>query len=140
MKHLDVTDISTKAKMKIKIDKADKAFSQYIRLRDMECRKCHSIVQKNDKGLPVSHQASHFMGRGKENTRFNELNVDTLCMGCHMYFTAHPLEHVDWQIEVKGQETVDELRLWSNQYKKKDRAAEYLYWNQKLKDLMKGNE
>lgn len=124
----------------IRIDKADRVFSQYIRLRDKECKRCHSPVRFNEKGLPVSHQASHFFGRGKEATRYDEKNVDCLCAACHMYFTAHPLEHVDWQVEVKGQKTVDELRLWSNQYKKKDRAAEYLYWDQKLKDLMKGNE
>ncbi len=91
----------------IKRDKADTVFSQYIRLRDMECRRCHSPVQLNDKGMPVSHQASHYMGRGKENTRFNELNVDTLCGGCHMHFTAHPALHVEWQIEMKGQKVVD---------------------------------
>lgn len=121
--------------MKIKIDKADKIFSQYIRTRDGRCRRCHSPVEFNSKGEPISHQASHFMGRGKENTRFNEFNVDCLCMGCHMYFTAHPLEHVEWQVEVKGQKRVDELRLWSNQYKKKDREADYLHWKERLKEL-----
>lgn len=122
---------------KMKRDKADDVFSKYIRLRDMECRRCHSPVQLNAKGLPVSHQASHFMGRGKENTRFNELNVDCLCGGCHQYFTAQPALHYEWQIEVKGQKTVDELILWSGMYKKKDREMDYLYWNQRLKELMK---
>ena len=56
----------------IKRDKADVVFSQYIRLRDMECKRCHSPVQVNDKGLPVTHQASHFQGRKKESTRFDE--------------------------------------------------------------------
>jgi hypothetical protein len=77
------------------------------------------------------------MGRGKENTRFNELNVDCLCGGCHQYFTAQPALHYEWQVEVKGQKTVDELILWSGMYKKKDREMDYLYWNQRLKELMK---
>lgn len=123
-------------KYKLKIDKADSLFSQYIRLRDRECRRCHSPVQFNEKGLPVSHQASHFMGRRKENTRFDTDNVDTMCGGCHMYFTSHPLEHVQWQIETKGQALVDELKLRSNTYKKKDRALEQLYWAQEVKKII----
>ena len=38
----------------IKIDKADKVFSQYIRLRDKRCMRCGSAVQFNEKGLPIS--------------------------------------------------------------------------------------
>jgi hypothetical protein len=86
--------------------------------------------------MPISHQASHFMGRGKENTRFNELNVDTLCGGCHMHFTAHPALHYEWQVQIKGQKVVDEIILWSGAYKKKDREMDYLYWNQRLKELL----
>jgi hypothetical protein len=119
--------------MKIKIDAADKAFSQFVRLRDGECVRCHSKVKMNDKGLPVSHQASHFMGRGKESTRYELLNVDTLCTGCHMYFTANPSEHYMWQVERKGQKMIDRLILLSNTYKRKDRVLEAMFWKQELK-------
>lgn len=121
--------------MKIKIDAADKLFSQWIRLRDMECVKCHSPVRLNEKGLPITHQASHFQGRGKEGTRYEPLNVDTLCMGCHMYFTAHPMEHYQWQLERKGQEVLDQLVLQSNTYKRKDRKLEAMYWRRQLKGV-----
>lgn len=118
----------------IKIDLADKAFSRYIRLRDMECRRCHSRVKLNEKGLPVSHQASHFKGRRKESTRFMPENVDTLCGGCHAYFTENPSEHEAWQVQTKGQKIVDQIILTSNTYKKKDRELEKIYWRQKLKE------
>lgn len=121
-------------KYKLKRDKADDVFSQFIRMRDGECRRCHSPVSFNAKGLPVTHQASHFVGRRKEATRFDPENVDTMCGGCHMYFTSHPAEHVKWQIETKGQAKVDEIILRSNLYHKKDRQAEYLYWSNKLKE------
>ena len=121
----------------IKIDKADKLFSQWIRLRDMECKRCHSKVQLNLYGLPVSHQASHFQGRGKEATRFDPINVDTLCSGCHQYFTANPAEHYLWQVKTKGQDVVDKIVLTSNMYHKKDRASEVIYWKQKLSDIIK---
>lgn len=123
-------------KYQVKRDKADNVFSQYIRLRDRECRRCHSPVEWNAKGLPVTHQASHFQGRGKEATRFDEENVDTLCGGCHMYFTSHPAEHYQWQVHVKGQKAVDMIVLRSNTYQKKDRQLAYLYWNQRLKEFM----
>lgn len=122
---------------KIKIDPADRAFSQWIRLRDRECRRCHSPVELNDKGLPVSHQASHFQGRGKENTRFDPNNVDTLCGGCHRYFTSHPGEHYVWQVSVKGQNVVDSIVLASNLYKKKERKLEAIYWNKELKLVLR---
>lgn len=121
---------------KVKIDPADKVFSQYIRLRDKECRRCHSQVEFNARGLPVSHQASHFQGRGKENTRFDLENVDTLCPGCHQYFTANPGEHYQWQVKEKGQEMVDAIILASNMYVKKDRIAQKIYWTQQLKEIL----
>lgn len=120
---------------KITRDKADNVFSQFIRLRDMKCRRCLSPVKLNDKGLPVSHQASHFHGRRKESTRFDEDNVDTLCGGCHSYFTANPAEHYQWQVKTKGQQTVDLIVLRSNTYQKKDRQLAFIYWTQRLKEL-----
>jgi hypothetical protein len=120
---------------KIKLDPADIAFSQWIRLRDMKCMRCGSPVQLNAKGLPITHQASHFQGRRKEGTRFEPLNVDTMCSGCHSYLGANPAEHYACHVEHKGQEIVDALVLQSNMYHKKDRQAEKLYWRQKLKEL-----
>lgn len=121
---------------KIKVDGADKAFSQYIRLRDKQCLRCYSEVRFNDKGLPVTHQASHFQSRGKENTRFDVDNVCTLCTGCHMYFTGHPAEHYQFQVERLGQHKVDEIVLQSHLYCKKDRIAEAIYWRFHVKDLL----
>lgn len=74
------------------------------------------------------------MGRGKENTRFEPLNADALCYGCHRYLGSHPAEHYDWQLQRKGQDVVDKLRLAGNTYKKKDRTLEKMYWRNKLKE------
>lgn len=119
----------------MKRDPADDWFSKYVRLRDGECRRCHSPVQFNDKGDPVSHQASHFQGRRKENTRFDPENVDCLCGGCHKYFTAMPYEHVEWQKKTKGEKTVQAIIIRSNAYKKKDRKLEAMIWKQAYNDL-----
>lgn len=122
---------------KIKIRPSDSLFSQWIRLRDGECRRCHSPVEYNAKGLPVSHQASHFQGRGKEATRFDPENVDTMCGGCHMYLGAYPAEHYMWQVKTKGQQAVDAIVLRSNQYKKRDDKMDKLIWAQAVKDIKK---
>lgn len=108
----------------LKLDQADKVFSQYIRLRDMKCMRCLSPVRLNEKGLPVSHQASHYYGRGKESTRFDPENVDTLCMGCHRILGSDDREaYREFKIKQLGQDGFDNLRLRSNMYHKKDRKA-----------------
>ena len=116
---------------KIKRDKADEYFSLYIRTRDKwTCQRCHRTYTPPTSAL----HCSHFQGRGKEATRFEPLNADALCYGCHQYFTSHPGEHYLWQVERKGQNIVDRIILASNTYKKKDRLAEKLFWQQALKD------
>jgi hypothetical protein len=116
---------------KIKIDKADRLFSLWVRTRDeWKCKRCSTSYSPPTSAL----HCSHFIGRGKEATRYEPLNCDALCYGCHSYFSAHPSEHYIWQVERKSQETVDKLRLAGNTYKKKDRKLEALYWAQKLKE------
>lgn len=120
----------------IKIDPADVAFSQWIRLRDGRCLRCKKPVVLNGKGMPVSLQASHFQGRGKESTRFDVENVCALCTGCHAYFTAYPAEHYLWQVHRLGQDVVDALVLRSNMMVKKDRKSELMYWRAELRKLV----
>lgn len=99
--------------------------------------RCGSPVQLNAKGLPVTHQNSHFQGRRKEGTRFEPLNCDTLCGGCHSYLGSNPAEHYAWQVQRKGQEVVDKLVLQSNLYHKKDRKSEAMYWKQEVAKLVR---
>jgi len=116
----------------VKIDVADKRFSLYIRTRDnWTCQRCGTTYAPPTNAL----HCSHFQGRSKENTRYEPLNADALCYGCHQYFTSHPAEHYAWQVERKGQETVDKITLMSNLYKKKDRKLEALYWKAELAKL-----
>lgn len=121
---------------KIKIRSSDKAFSQWIRLRDRMCRRCRTPVRFNETGMPVSHECSHFMGRGKEATRFAPLNCDSLCYGCHQFFTAHPALHLEWQVQQKGQAVVDALILQGNSYKKRNDKEESKFWRGELKKLV----
>lgn len=121
----------------MKLDPADQWFSKYVRLLAGECRRCHSLVEFNANGDPISHQASHFQGRRKEATRYDLDNVDCLCGGCHKYFTAMPFEHVEWQKKTKGEQVVNAIVIRSNSYKKKDRKLEAMIWKKAYEDLKK---
>lgn len=116
----------------MKLDAADVAFSKYIRTRDKwTCQRCGRYYEPPTQAL----HCSHFQGRGHEATRFEPLNCDALCYGCHRYFTAHPGEHYAWQVQRKGQDMVDCIILASNGYKKKERKLEALYWRKALAEL-----
>lgn len=113
--------------MRIVIDAADKVFSQYIRLRDKHCVRCFSRVELNEKGLPVSHQNSHYFSRGKENTRFDTENCDTLCMACHMRWGGDEREEYKaFKIKQLGEEGFKRLDVAAHTLCKKDRKMSLL--------------
>lgn len=115
--------------MKVKFDVADRLFALWIKYRDSwTCQRCGKQYAPRSQGL----DCSHFKSRKSENLRFEPLNADAICTGCHFFFSTHPNEHRDWQIATKGQEVVDKLEIAFRTYKKKDRVAEKLYWRQKL--------
>lgn len=123
--------------MKIKLDKADKVFSQYIRLRDGMCMRCYSDVKVNEKGLPITHQASHYFGRGKESTRFDPDNVDCLCHGCHRIWGSDDREaYRSFKIRQLGEDEFNFLTLRSNTTQKKDREMEYIKAKALLKEVL----
>jgi len=106
----------------MKICPADKIFSQYIRLRDGKCCRCGSMVELNDEGLPVSHQNSHYFGRSKEGTRFDPLNCDTLCWGCHKIWGSDDKEgYRSFKINQIGEQEFKLLQFRAFSYHKKDR-------------------
>ena len=122
--------------MKIRIDRADLVFSQYIRLRDGECRRCHSRVELNDKGLPVTHQNSHFFGRGRENTRFDPDNCDTVCFGCHRIWGSDDREgYSHFKIKQLGKRRYNMLNIRAETYCKKDRKLALIVAKKLLQDL-----
>lgn len=126
----------------MKIDLADKVFSQYIRLKGGECARCHSRVQVNDKGLPISHHASHYFSRGKEGTRYDPSNLDCLCFACHRLW-GHGDEkelYTEYKIKQLGQRGFDLLRIQANTYKKKDRKMDLIIAKELLKSIINSDE
>ena len=121
---------------KIKIDIADKTFSQYVRLRDGKCMRCLSPVELNEKGLPISHNASHYFSRGKENTRFDSENVICLCFPCHQIWGGDGREeYKKFMIKWLGEEGFKRLDIRAHSIGKKDRKMAYLIAKELLNSL-----
>lgn len=116
---------------KVKRDPADDAFSEWIRRRDKCCQKCGQAGY-GDKGI-TGLDASHFWGRGKENTRFDPLNVDAMCRNCHKWLGEHKTEYEAWKLNQIGQTQYDLLELRSNTYRKKERKLEAIFWKRRLR-------
>ena len=125
--------------MKIKILKEDKVFSQVIRLRDKKCVRCGSIVRFNEKGLPITHECSHYWGRGNWNTRFDEKNADTLCFGCHMRwggdYRDKYTEFKKKQLGLKEFRELEKRKIIIGN-KRKTLIWAYSYYKEKLKNQL----
>ncbi len=112
--------------MKIKIYPLDKLFSKYIKLRDKHCQRC---------GGTGGLQTSHFWGRAKKATRWDEENAVLLCFGCHQYFHSRPLEHSRWFEEHLGQPAFCLLEARAHQVGKVDGNLMTLYIQAKIKEI-----
>jgi hypothetical protein len=123
---------------KIKIDPADRVFSWYVRLRDGKCQRCGSRVEVNDKGLPVSHNASHYFSRGRESTRYDSENVICLCFPCHQRWGGDEREeYKKFMIQWLGEDGFKRLCVRAETFQKKDRKLAYLVVKKLLEEVQK---
>lgn len=125
---------------RLKLDPADVEFSQFIRLRDGRCVRCGSIVELNDAGLPISHQNSHYFGRGKESTRYDTRNCDCLCGACHQYWgSVDHEEYREFKIDQLGEKEFKLLHIRANTLGAKDRKLALIYARELIKGLKNAN-
>lgn len=67
----------------IKVTPADSAFSKCVRERaEWKCEKCGTQYDESSQGLHCSHHHS----RGNWSIRFDPLNAEALCYGCHSHY------------------------------------------------------
>ena len=118
----------------MKIDKADQAFSAYIRERDnWTCQRCKTKYEPGSQGL----HCSHFFGRRNESTRFEPLNCTAICFGCHKHFDeTNRMDYMRFKMEQLGEEKFKWLEIQVNSYKKKDRAMSLLVVRALLNELL----
>lgn len=97
------------------LKKADDEFSKFIRNRD---KKCYFTPCPN----PAS-QNSHFWGRERMATRFDPLNCDGACGGCHMRHEGNKQgEYADRKRAQLGDVAYEELRKRAYSYKARNDA------------------
>ena len=120
--------------MKIRIRQSDKIFSQFIRTRaGWKCERCYKQYEPPTSGL----HCSHFWGSAKESTRFEPDNCAALCYGCHMHFTANPIEHTEYFKIRLGEKRFKTLTLQANATRKKrDDKIDAMYAQKLLNELL----
>ena len=118
---------------KVKIRRTDTLYTRYIRERDdYTCQRCRrSYPPDACRNLEVSH----FWGRGRENTRFDDDNCVALCqLPCHQYW-GHGEGCVDYQEFMEdrlGRAGYDTLMIRAHTYKKQDDILDALIIRKKL--------
>jgi len=119
--------------MRIKIDKADTAFSKYIRTRDKwTCQRCKTMYPEKHQGL----HNSHYFGRGNECTRFDPENCIALCFGCHQAWDSNKEDYRDFKIKQLGEKRFKALRVRASSICKKDREMSYLKAKKLLEETL----
>ncbi len=88
--------------MRIKRNKYDITFSQYIKQRDVCCQWCG----RTDGAL----QTSHIYSRRHTNTRWDPRNAKLLCFACHQRWHSDPIEGFEWLKSVIGADRLEQLR------------------------------
>lgn len=117
---------------KVKLRKTDRLYTQHIRIRDQYiCQRCGRVYPDGGRGL----HTSHYWGRGRENTRFDEDNCIALCFGCHQLWGHGDGrgEYMSFMRKKLGEKGYDLLEFRAHLYKKRDDAADLII----LKDLLK---
>ena len=82
-------------------------------------------------------QCSHFHGRRKRATRYDEDNCVALCMSCHMYLGENPYAHTEFFKKRLGSEKFDQLNIRANTPHKIDKEVIKAELKEKIKLLDK---
>lgn len=122
---------------KIKRSAADKAFSDWVRLKNgWNCERCLRNFEDNKQILHLSH----FIGRGNKTVRWDEENAASLCFSCHKRFTENAHEHSEFFLKKLGKKAYDALVFRSHLSFKALRLDQELlkiYYQTKIKEFNK---
>ena len=121
---------------KVKLRKTDRLWTKHIRTRDKyTCQKCEKTYPTEScRNLGVSH----YWGRGRENTRFDEDNCIALCtLPCHQNWGGEGRqEYTDFMKQRLGEKGFADLELRAHMRKKRDDITDELY----IKELLGGEQ
>lgn len=126
--------------MKIKLRKSDKLFTQIQRFRfNYTCQKCGK--KYSESGRLYNLGVSHYYGRSRESTRFDNDNVTLLCnLPCHRRWEGEERgDYTEYMIERLGQGGFEALAKRANTYKKRNDAEVEEILKEKIRILEVNN-
>ena len=127
--------------MKTKLRKSDKLFTQIQRFRfNYTCQKCG---RKYDGDKPLYNLGvSHYYGRSREATRFDNDNVTLLCnLPCHRKWEGEERgDYTEYMIGRLGQKGFEALTIRANTYRKRDDESTEANLKEKIRLLEVNNE
>ena len=116
--------------------KSDQLFTQIQRFRfNYTCQKCG---RKYSEHQPLYNLGvSHYYGRSRENTRFDDDNVTLLCnLPCHRKWEGEERgDYTEYMISRLGQKGFDQLTKRANTYKKRNDAEMEEILKAKIKEI-----
>lgn len=131
------TEMRNSRNKSLAMKKADKYFSEYIRLRDSDHTGHAECITCGKRAHISEMDAGHFIDRSHKATRYDEQNVNAQCRTCNRFQSGRQFEH-GRAIDLKyGQGTADELLQKSKQIFKGDKAF-YEEQARKYEELAKG--
>ena len=122
--------------MRIKLRKADRLFTQIQRFRfNYTCQKCGKKYSEH--GSLRNLGVSHYYGRSRENTRYDDDNVTLLCnLPCHRKWGGEERgDYTEYMIERLGQRGFEALTKRANTYKKRNDAEMEEILKEKIKTV-----
>ena len=122
--------------MRIKLRKVDKLFTIIQRFRfNYTCQKCGKKYSEHESLYNLG--VSHYYGRSREATRFDNDNVTLLCnFPCHTKWGGEGRgDYTEYMIERLGQKGFEELTEKANTYKKRNDIETERILKEKLKEL-----
>lgn len=120
----------------VKLRPTDRLYTKIQRIRfNYTCQKCGR--KYTESGNLQNLGVSHYYGRAREATRYDDDNVTLLCnLPCHRNWEGEKRgEYTKYMIERLGEDGFNSLTLKANSYKKRDDAATLEVLKKRLREI-----
>lgn len=93
------------------VEKLDRIFSQFIRLRDSNSDGYCSCISCNSIHFWKTIHNGHYVNRKHMSTRYNEKNCNAQCIKCNTFDEGNVIGYTKGLIKKYGESVIDELDM-----------------------------